>query len=184
MVLEAGKVALQVQTPTGMENLDMNPGQEIVIYIRLMVREEDIILYGFSCPEERNLFNMVLGVSGIGPRLALALLGSLDPNQFYNAVLEENISLLCQAPGVGRKVAQRLILELKEKLPGIMVPVDAAPASAGSLSLQQEVVEALCALGYSRAEALTAANRATREHQGKGERDDILKAALKSMAGG
>lgn len=182
VVLEVGGVALQVAVPLSSPWLQGAPGTEITVYTRLHLKEEEIVLYGFSEPMERSLFNLIIGVAGFGPRLALALLSVFSPSELYLAVLEENISSLCRAPGVGRKVAQRLVLELKEKLPELMAPEEAAAVPAGS-GAAAEVVDALCALGYSRGEAFAAVNRVDPDRKAGLSREDLLKAALKNMTG-
>lgn len=186
VVLEVGGVGLHVQTPVTLgEGLSSSLGSELLLYTRLLLREDEASLYGFGSAEERNLFNLVLGVSGFGPRLALSLLGVFSASQFFIAVLDENITMLCRAPGVGRKVAQRLVLELKEKLPRVMVSGDtgltgSAPDDA---SPKDEVIEALCSLGYTREEASLAVSRAAASRGDIPGREELLRLALKTMDG-
>ena len=185
IVLEVGGVGLSIATPTQAKPGEPLVGREVTYYTRLVVREEELLLYGFTDPLERNLFNLVISVTGFGPRLALALLGTLTATQFYLAVLEENISLLCRAPGVGRKVAQRLVLELKEKLPQVMpaTGLEAAAVTGSSASIQSDILEALCALGYSREEAAAAISSAMDLLPAGATREELLRAALKGIAG-
>lgn len=184
VILEVGGVGLHLETPLSLgEDLSSSIGRELVLYTRLVLREDEASLYGFHSAEERNLFNLVLGVSGFGPRLALSLLGVFSASQFFVAVLEENITLLCRAPGVGRKVAQRLVLELKEKLPRAMVSGgsdDIAGVAGGDMTPKAEVIEALCALGYTREEASLAVTRAAPGKDSPG-REELLRLALKNM---
>jgi Holliday junction DNA helicase RuvA len=184
VILEVGGVGLQIETPAAPGEMGPLIGREISLYTRLVLKEDEACLYGFRSVEERNLFNLVTNLSGFGPRLALGLLGVFSAPQFYVAVLEENIPLLCQAPGVGRKVAQRLVLELKEKLPRVIEPATLSldGAAGGAVSSRGEVIEALCALGYSRAEAAAAVNRVTGQPDAL-TKEEILTLALKSMAG-
>jgi holliday junction DNA helicase RuvA len=184
VILEVGGVGLQIETAVAPGELEPLVGREITLYTRLLLKEDEACLYGFRNAEERNLFNLVTNLSGFGPRLALGLLAIFSVPQFYIAVLEENIVLLCQAPGVGRKVAQRLVLELKEKLPRVIAPgvLEPGGAAAGDAASREEAVEALCALGYSRAEAAAAVRRVAGE-AGSLTREEILKQALKSMTG-
>ena len=182
VLLEIGGVGLRVDMPVSSLPEKM-AGREITVYTRLIIKEDEIMLYGFAEPLERNLFNLVISVTGFGPRLALALLGTLPANQFYLAVLEENIALLCRAPGVGRKVAQRLVLEIKEKLPPVVQGEvsETVRAHLGSDSGQGEILDALSALGYSRAEAASAVSRAL-EHSAEGaSQEDLLRMALKNI---
>ncbi|NLY38775.1 MAG: Holliday junction branch migration protein RuvA [Firmicutes bacterium] len=181
-IVEMGGVALRVTMPPPPESLRRQLGAEVTIYTRLLVREDEISLYGFLSPDDRNLFNLVLGVSGFGPRLALALFGVFSAEQLCRAVLEENITLLCQAPGVGRKTAQRLVFELKEKLPQVAAIGIGAALPAEQISPRDEIVEALCTLGFSRLEAAASVNRVMGE-QPQATREEWLRLALKELSG-
>jgi Holliday junction DNA helicase RuvA len=181
-ILEKNGFGLKINIPVNNE-LSGRLQEEITLYTALVIKEDRIVLYGFSSPEERNLFDLIQSVSGFGPRLALAILGMFSVEQFYVAVMEENIKLLVTVPGIGRKGAQRLVLELKEKLPKMFTPsAGAVPADSGSL--QGDIIEALCALGYAPADAADAVRRSIQE-QGDGQtREELLKAALKYITGG
>lgn len=184
VILEVGGVGLHIETPASQGEMGQLVGREISLFTRLVLKEDEACLYGFRSVDERNLFNLVTSLSGFGPRVALGLLGVFSAPQFYVAVLEENITLLCQAPGVGRKVAQRLVLELKEKLPRVIAPeaLGLDGLSGGEVSSRGEAIEALCALGYSRAEAAAAVNRITGRPDDL-PREELLTLALKSMGG-
>ncbi len=184
VVIEVNGVGIGIVTPPSENMVFMQPGEEITLYTRLLIREDEIYLYGFKTAEERTLFNLTLGVSGFGPRLALSLLGLFSVSQLYMAILEENIPQLCRAHGIGKKAAQRLILELKEKLPGVISPQELAvgTVSKSGSSVMDEITEALCSLGYSPAEAIKAAGKAYEDNK-EATREELLKVALKSMAG-
>jgi holliday junction DNA helicase RuvA len=182
-VVEVGGVGLSLEMPPAADDLSGRIGEEVILFTRLMIRDDEIVAYGFRAAEERKLFNLVLSVSGFGPRIALSLLSVFTVSQLYVAVLEENIAQLCRAPGVGKKAAQRLILELKEKLPKT---ISAEELSAGVLASSgstvfDDITEALCALGYSPGEAAAAVSRVAEENT-EASREDLLKLALKSMA--
>jgi len=181
-VIDIGGVGIAVMVPPNCDKLLNRIDSEVTLFTRLLVKEDELILYGFNAAEERKLFNLVLSVSGIGPKLALSLLGIFSVSQFYVAVLEENIQELCRAPGIGRKAAMRLVLELKEKLPKAIPAAELliSPAELGETTLRGEVIEALCALGYSEAEAAAAANRAASGSPDL-SREDLLKLALRGM---
>ena len=183
-ILEIGGVGLALDMPPAENNLSGSIGQEVTIYTRLLVKEEEVYLYGFKTAEERKLFNLVLSVSGFGPRLTLSLLGLFSVSQLYVAVLEENIAQLTRAHGVGRKAAQRLILELKEKLPKAITAADLAgePVNSSSSSVFNDITEALITLGYSGGEAAAAVSKVVEEND-KASREELLKLALKKMAG-
>lgn len=184
-VLEVSGVGISLDMPPAETDLPGLIGQEVTLYTRLLVKEEEMYLYGFRTAEERKLFNLVVGVSGFGPRLALSLLGLFTVSQLYVAVLEENIAQLKRAHGVGQKAAQRLVLELKEKLPQAITTEDLAeqpPGSSGT-SVFDDLAEALIALGYSGGEAAAAVSRVVEQNEGA-SREELLKLALKSMAEG
>jgi len=185
VVLEIGGVGFSIETPPAENSeLQANIGQEVTFYTRVMVKEEEIYIYGFQAAEERKLFNLMLTVSGYGPRLALSLLAIFTVSELYIAVLEENIAQLCRAHGVGRKAAQRLVFELKEKLPKVMSAeeVAAGPVSLTGSSIADDITEALYALGYSGTEAAEAVHKVVGQNK-NASREELLKLALKSMAG-
>jgi holliday junction DNA helicase RuvA len=181
--VEVGGVGILFDTPPDDNAMKEQVGQEVTIYTRLLIRDDEILIYGFKTAEERKLFNLILSISGFGPRLALSLLAIFTVSQLYVAVLEENVAQLCRAHGVGRKAAQRLILELKEKLPKVISPEEllTGPVSSVGNSLLDEITAALCALGYSPAEAISAAGKAYEQNR-EATREELLKQALKSMA--
>ncbi len=138
-------------------------GETVTVYTHLYVREDQMSLYGFPHGEDLNMFELLLTVSGIGPKVASTIVGTLSPSQFAMAVLTGDAKALTQVRGIGRKGAERLILELKDKLKGMDVPQPAgipeADSSAGHSeggSLVNDAVSALVVLGYSSTEAAKA----------------------------
>ena len=148
-------IAVSPKTAASLPGMD----KAVCIYTYMSVSDSGIALYGFASMEELELFNSIIGVSGIGPKGALGILGSMSPSQFVMAVLTDDVKTLSNAPGVGKKTAQRLILELKDKLDSSKA-IDGAdlnlsvPMSAGGEKM--EAVQALEALGFGRTEALKA----------------------------
>ncbi|MFD4248636.1 Holliday junction branch migration protein RuvA [Amycolatopsis thermoflava] len=146
VVVEVGGVGLAVQaTPSTLATL--RRGEEVRLYTSLVVREDSLTLFGFADAEARELFGLLQTVSGIGPRLALAALAVLDPDKLRTALAEGNITVLTQVPGIGRKGAERLTLELRDKVTaaGGSAETTAAPAAG---AVRAEVVEALTGLGF------------------------------------
>ncbi|MFD4194008.1 Holliday junction branch migration protein RuvA [Amycolatopsis thermoflava] len=146
VVVEVGGVGLAVQaTPSTLATL--RRGDEARLYTSLVVREDSLTLFGFADAEARELFGLLQTVSGIGPRLALAALAVLDPDKLRTALAEGNITVLTQVPGIGRKGAERLTLELRDKVTaaGGSAETTAAPAAG---AVRAEVVEALTGLGF------------------------------------
>lgn len=183
-VLDVGGVGYFVHVTPGTRARLPEVGREVKLFTHFVVREEAAALYGFVDREERSLFELLLTVSGIGPRSALGMMAGTEPASFSAAVASGDIAYLTRLPGVGKKTAQRLVLELKEKIGGRLaddrVPAapEAAPAAALS-SEREEAVQALLALGFSQAEAVQAVARAV-EAAGDGARaEDLIRSALK-----
>jgi len=159
VVIETGGVGLLLPCPPGVL-AGLVVGEQARLSTSLVVREDSLTLYGFGTDQERQLFDLLLGVSGIGPRLALATLTVLGPDEVRAAVAADDIATLTRVPGVGRKGAQRLVLELKDRL----APVSAAPESGmpGSTAVAargawaEQVSAALVSLGWGARDAATA----------------------------
>ncbi|HEY8489620.1 MAG TPA: Holliday junction branch migration protein RuvA [Dehalococcoidia bacterium] len=126
-------------------------GEEVQLHTYLHVREESLSLYGFLTREEQRLFEMLLGVAGVGPKAALAFLTALSPSELAGAIAAENVEVLTRVPGIGKKLAARLVLELKGKLDAYAGAALPAPAARSD-----EVLAALVGLGYSSSEAAEA----------------------------
>ena len=151
VVIEVGGVGLQVYVPLGLRG-EMQIGQTVSLHTYLAVRENDLTLYGFLTKEEREFFTLLLGVSGIGPRLALAALSTLNPNAMRRAVFNEQAEIFNQIPGVGKTTADKILLHLKNKVKDVdgLEPISALD------DVDTEVLAALTALGYSIVEAQAA----------------------------
>lgn len=185
IVLEVNDIGYNIHIPASMIDNFSGTGQTVKIYTYFHVKEDSMKLYGFLTRDDLNIFKLLLGVSGIGPKGALAILTVMTPDDLRFAVLGEDAKTIAKAPGIGNKTAQRLILELKDKL-------DLAEAfEAKTLhvsdniensvsSAKGEAVQALTALGYSSTEALKAVNGIDSIENMAVE--EILKAALRQMA--
>ncbi len=153
VVVEAMGIGFHILTPASLYFQMPPPGDAVTIYTHLHVRENGFFLYGFRSHEERDFFKTLLGVTGIGPKVALAALGHLSPNQISAAIMEENLSALTGVPGIGGKTAKRLVYELKEKISAQVGKDDSLPGGEGvSPTAWRDVQQALAALGYSAAE--------------------------------
>ena len=153
------------------------PGEEVALVTHLRVREDELTLYGFVSAAELELFELLLGVSGVGPRAALALLSVARPDELSQLIAAEDIERLSRAPGIGRKTASRIVLELRGKLPALVPASERAGAT-----LDREVIEALMALGYTAAEARQAAARVSPDEAATLE--ERVLAALRLLARG
>ena len=188
VVVDLGSVGVVVLcTPT--TALGLRHGEHVELMTTMVVREDGWTLYGFIDPDERTVFEQVQTVSGIGPRIALALLGTLSPDELRGAVANGDESALTKVPGIGRKGAQRLILELADRLgPATAAPSTRAASAAVSGGWQQAVAAGLISLGWSAREAdaavaaidPTMADQATQAGAGA-DIGGLLKAALRGM---
>jgi len=185
-VVEVGGVGMLVQaTPATLAGLRV--GASATLHTSLVVREDSLTLFGFADDDEREVFEVVQTVSGVGPRLALAMLAVHTPDGLRRAVVDEDLKALERVPGIGRKGAQRIVLELKDRI-GAPVPVAAgmpAPAAAGDR--RDQVVEALVGLGWSAKvadDAVTGVLDGVEGPVGADEVAGVLRAALRTLGGG
>jgi Holliday junction DNA helicase RuvA len=151
-VINVGGVGFRVFLPTGTLSALGTPGSDVKVYTHTHVREDNITLYGFATAEELWLFETLIGVTGLGPKLALAILSALSPEQVTAAIATGSADMLDMVPGIGKKAASRIILELKEKIGAGWVAAPAAQAARENT----DVLAALASLGYSAAEAVKA----------------------------
>jgi Holliday junction DNA helicase RuvA len=151
-IINVGGVGFQVYMPTTTLSTLGDPGDEVKLYTHLHLREDNVALYGFASAEELWLFQTLLSVSGLGPRLALSMLSALSTEQITMAIATASTDMLTMIPGIGKKVANRIILELKDKIGAAWI---ATPATQ-VVQENTEVLTALTSLGYSAAEATKA----------------------------
>ena len=154
LFVDVGGVVYKVNTSGTTLAAVGGPGDLVRLHTFLFVREDQLTLYGFADTDELRLFETLIGITGVGPRLACTILSKMRPDALAAAILDENADLLATVPGVGRKTASRLILELRGKL----VPLPEGPAGPATKA-DTEVIAALRALGYTAAEAHAAAAR-------------------------
>jgi len=185
-IVDVGGVGYEVFIPLSSYDKLPPAGQPVRLLTHLHVREDAHVLYGFMTAAERDLFRLLVNnVSGIGPKLALAVLSGMSVNNFKVAVVNSDVAALSKISGLGKKTAERIVLELKDKV-GVTAAWEAASAAHAPTPEQEranEAVLALIALGYKQVEA----HRIIRDLQEK-ERDksaeELVKLALKQMAGG
>jgi Holliday junction DNA helicase RuvA len=151
-IINVGGVGFQVYMPTTALTTLGIPGDDVNVFTHLQLREDNVSLYGFTSADELWLFETLISVSGLGPRLALAMLSALSPEQITTAIATSSIEMLDMIPGIGKKVANRIILELKDKI-GAGWAVTPATEMARE---NTDVLAALTSLGYSAAEATKA----------------------------
>lgn len=150
LILEIGGVGIEVVAP--FSTIEKLHSERVFLFTRLVVREDSLTLYGFATTSERELFDIFLKISGIGPKLAVSILSVLSVDNIRSAVRNERPEIISRVPGIGKKTAQKIILELQDKIPS---DLDILPADAEDDSTA-EVMNALTSLGYSVVEAQTA----------------------------
>ena len=183
LIIEVSGVGYDLHIPLSTYDKLPQPGAEAKILTHLVVREDAHILYGFATPEERDLFLLLVNnVSGVGPKLALAVLNGIAPVTFRGLVVAGDIASLSKIKGVGKKTAERIIVELRDKV-GVSAAWEAASAQQG-LSPDEvhinDAVLALISLGYKQAEAHKTV-RAIRDARPKATIEELVKEALKAM---
>ncbi|NJD11850.1 MAG: Holliday junction branch migration protein RuvA [Gemmatimonadetes bacterium] len=173
-LMTAGGVAYELEVPLGVFEKLPAEGAELELYTYQVVREDAVTLYGFNDQAERAIFARLLTASGVGPRLALNILSALPPERIVRAILERDVLTLRRIPGLGAKKAERLVLELADRLDDVAVT---ATDVRGRGAAAEQAVSALITLGYSQSEA-AAAVRKVLDQQGGREGADLIRAAL------
>ena len=184
LVLLAGGVGYLLSCSMATLNAAPKTGDTMRCHTWLSVREDAMELFGFATKEEKQLFLMLIGVTGVGPKMALALLSTLSVSDLRLAIVMEDEKAISRAPGVGKKIAQRIAMELKDKLgqfeavgSGSASPSAAVPAAADNFA---QAIAGLTALGYTPAEARDALSKVPNK---EAPVDELLRLALRSMAG-
>lgn len=150
VVVLVGGIGIEVLAP--FSTLEKVTGERVFLQTRLVVREDSLTLYGFASEAERDLFDSFIKISGIGPKLAITILSSLSVDNVRGAVTNDRPEVLSRVPGIGKKTAEKIVLELRDKLATVL---DSAPSDPAS-SINADVIDALTALGYSVVEAQSA----------------------------
>lgn len=152
LVIQVGGVGLLVHVPATL-HAQARVGTHVMVFTQLVVRQDALTLYGFEREDERSFFNLLLGVDGVGPRIALAILSTLSVDTIRRAVLGEQAEIFSRVPGVGKRTAQKILVHLQGR---VGTEIGGVQGVAGLLDADTEVMDALTALGYSIVEAQTA----------------------------
>lgn len=186
VIVEAGGIGYEIYM-TGTDLSWIHMGEEVKIHTYFNVREDAMQLYGFRSKDDLQMFKLLLGVNGVGPKAAVGVLAGITADELRFAILSDDVKTLSKAPGIGKKTAQKLILELKDKMKledafelKLAHEQEKAVAGLGEISDgRQEAVEALVALGYSSTDALRAVRKVT--DVAPDDVEGLLKAALKNF---
>lgn len=188
LVIESGGIGWNIHVPLSVLEGTLRVGDEVKIYTSFQVREDAMTLYGFLNRQDLQMFKMLLGVNGIGPKAALGILSVMSPDDLRMAIISEDVKAISKAPGIGPKTAKRVILDLKDRIK----MEDILPSSAGAEytdpavsvsgvgNVGKEAIEALVALGYSMSEATKAVRQV--EITETMSVEDVLKASLRYLA--
>lgn len=182
VIVECGNVGFLIYVPSNYPHERLHIGDEVKLYTHMSVKEDDISLFGFSGRDDLETYELLLGVSGVGPKAALGVLSHMDPDTLKLAILSDDPSSIAKAPGIGKKTAQKIILELKDKftIDDLVPPESGAAETVADSGALADAVQALVALGYSNSEALKAVRKASAE-TGSSDTEVLLKAALKKL---
>jgi len=178
VIIENGGIGYQVYVPDSSSAYLSKENEVVTLFTSMIVREDDISLYGFTDNESLIMFNMLMTVSGIGAKGAMAILSSMNVRELKRSIAFEDVNAITKAQGIGKKTAQRLVLELKDKV-GLPdeVPAGVTEVKLAKGSAKEEAVMGLMALGYSKTEAMSALVGITDESLSAG---DYIKLALRS----
>jgi len=181
LVVEVNGFAYEVNVPLSTYEKVGKENSDVSLYTMLVVREDDLQLYGFSTEDERKLFKLLISVSGIGPRTALSLLSSADVSDVFGFIASSNLPALMSIPGIGKKTAERIVLELRDKILKLDVGI-VHEALEGKEEIRSEAVDALIALGYSRIQSERAIREALKNDSSKAESvEELVRSALKEV---
>ena len=184
VVLAVGGVGFEIAIPFSTYEALPDPGGRVRLLTILHVREDDLSLYGFATPEEKRVFERAIGVSGIGPKLALVLLSTLTVSRLVQAVTTGDLVALTGVPGVGKKTAERLVVELRDKFQDLAFAGAHRPTSASAPGGErgEAALKALVALGFQRAKAVDAVDAAVHDAPAA-QVEEIVRRALATLGG-
>jgi Holliday junction DNA helicase RuvA len=182
IIVDVRGVGYDVQVPLSTYYVIGDPGAAVSLRVHTHVREDTIALYGFATSLEQELFERLITITGIGPKLALAVLSGIEPPDLVRAIRTQDVARLRSIPGVGRKMAERIGLELKDRLPqALQAAADVAKSPAPEDQLRADLLSALVNLGYQRQAAEKAIDRELKDHAGDVRFEDALRAVLRGL---
>lgn len=185
LILEANSIGYNIKISSGTAGMLPGIGEEVKIYTYTYVREDAFLLYGFLTKDDLDIFKKLITVNGIGPKGGLAILSVMSADSLRFAIISGDVKEISKAPGIGKKTAERVILDLRDKVSiedtfvNKSMGGDLGDVSSGDANIKNEAIEALTALGYSASEALKAVKQVTVMEDM--DTEDILKQALKKM---
>ncbi|OFE11530.1 Holliday junction DNA helicase RuvA [Pseudohongiella acticola] len=187
LLLDVNGVGYELQAPMSTFYQLPATGQGVLLHTHLVVREDAHLLFGFYGQQERSLFRALIKVSGVGPKVALAILSGVTADEFVRLVRQDDESALTRIPGIGKKTAERLMLEMRDRLKDWQAPVDgnqppgSPPPLGGASAVSEDAETALIALGYKPAEAARMIVRTLKDNPEIERSEEIIRLALKGM---
>jgi Holliday junction DNA helicase RuvA len=181
VIVDVGGVGYDVAVPLSTFYVTGEPGAEIALRVHTHVREDQLALFGFATPLELSVFERLIAISGIGPKLALAVLSGLEPRELVAAIQRGDLARLTGIPGVGKKTAERIVLEMRDRLPKALESAGTVPAPTAADRLRDDLVSALANLGYHR----QAIDRVLDKHLSNADAatfQDVLRASLRELS--
>jgi len=179
-VVDVGGVGYRVAIPLSTFYRIGEAGDEVTLLTHTHVREDTLALFGFLTPGEQALFERLIAISGVGPKLALSILSGIEAPDLVSALRTSDVARLIRIPGVGKKTAERLVLELRDKVQNLVALGEPAPTGTAAAT-KEDLVSALVHLGYSRPEAERGVDRALKEN-GEGRFEDLLRRTLRALS--
>lgn len=184
VIVDVGGVGYKVHVPLNVMMGMPQPGSPVRLLTYTHVKEDALTLYGFSDEAQQEVFELLIGISGIGPKVALSILSVLPVENLVDAIVREDVPTLHRIPGIGNKTAQRVVLELKEKAAMLELARKTEPMETTGADIAQDVIEGLVALGYSRADARSAAEEAAQTVEDKSDTGAVFRLALNVLTKG
>lgn len=180
-VVDVGGIGYRIYTPLSNYAKLPNIGQPVCFFILTVIREDSHKNYGFLTPDERDLFESLIDVSGIGPKTGLALLGHLEPADLQIAISSSDVTGICKVPGIGKKTAERLIIEMRDRVQKNTSPIFSSSSSKGNQTISGDAISALINLGYQPAMAQKTIQSILSGKESEPDLSDLISAALKKL---
>lgn len=184
VLVDVQGIAYEIQVPMSTLYTLPEPGQKIQLHTHFVVREDAQLLYGFADIREKDLFRTLIKVNGVGPRIALAILSGMAVDEFVGTIQRNDLAALTRLPGVGRKTAERLVVEMRDRLKewhAGSISIAGAGAEAAVDEMAREAAAALVTLGYKAQDAARVVSRVARENPQAADSESLIRLALKSM---
>lgn len=180
LLLNVNGVGYELEAPLSAFYELPEPGQTVSLFVHMVVREDAQLLFAFSSKQQRELFRSLIRVNGVGPKVALAVLSTLSPQELMRCMADEDVTLLCKVPGIGKKTAQRLVVEMKDRLEKEFgdVALEASAAASGNTD-RQDAISALVSLGYKNTEA----SRVVKSLPAQSSSEELIRQALRALSG-